>query len=268
MPTLERMFDQLGGLGRLVKGKTVAIKLNLTGAPVYRLGHAPAGLAHWTHPAAIGATVHLLGKAGARRIRLLESPWNTADPVEEYMIDAGWEPRDSLCRPRRGIREYQLSRPRPQVRAHGVGAGLHLPCLRPEPLLPGLRRLREPRQAERARHRGGDALDEELLRHRALHHLRRRLRSGRAEPCAARRPRHFPLRAPAAVEELARRNQSQCAAAGRLPRAAHRHGPGGGEAGTPGDYRRHHHHDGRGRALDSRLRRWYRRAFWWPAPIR
>ena len=30
-PVLTRMFDQLGGLGRLVKGKTVAIKINLTG---------------------------------------------------------------------------------------------------------------------------------------------------------------------------------------------------------------------------------------------
>src|SRR5690606_8813851 len=92
VPVLEGMFDSLGGLGRLVKGKTVAIKLNLTGPPSYRLGHAPAGDAHWTHPAVAGATVHLLGKAGARRIRLLESPWNTADPLEEVMLEAGWEP--------------------------------------------------------------------------------------------------------------------------------------------------------------------------------
>ncbi len=96
VPVLEGMFDSLGGLGRLVKGKTVAIKLNLTGHPSYRLGHAPAGDAHWTHPAVAGATVHLLGKAGARRIRLLESPWNTADPLEEVMLEAGWEPRDLL----------------------------------------------------------------------------------------------------------------------------------------------------------------------------
>ena len=38
LPTMRGMFDQLGGLGRLVKGKTVAIKFNLTGAPTYRLG--------------------------------------------------------------------------------------------------------------------------------------------------------------------------------------------------------------------------------------
>ena len=37
LATLQKLFDQLGGLGRLVKGKTVAIKVNLTGAPTYRV---------------------------------------------------------------------------------------------------------------------------------------------------------------------------------------------------------------------------------------
>ena len=40
--------------------------------------------------------MHLLGRAGARRIRILESPWATADPVEEYVLRANWEPRDIL----------------------------------------------------------------------------------------------------------------------------------------------------------------------------
>ena len=96
LPTLEKMFDQLGGLGRLVKGKTVAIKINLTGAPSYRLAHQPLGDTHYTSPEVIAATVHLMGKAGARRIRLLESPWSTADPVEECLLQADWEPRDIL----------------------------------------------------------------------------------------------------------------------------------------------------------------------------
>ncbi len=96
LPTLEKMFDQLGGLGRLVKGKTVAIKINLTGAPSYRLAHQPLGDTHYTSPQVIAATVHLIGKAGARRIRLLESPWSTADAVEEYLLQADWEPRDIL----------------------------------------------------------------------------------------------------------------------------------------------------------------------------
>lgn len=96
-PTLKRMFDQIGGLERIVRNKTVAIKINLTGSPAYRLGHAPAELAHWTHPAVIGTVCHLMGRAGARRIRLLESPWNTADPLEQYMLEAGWEPSDLLA---------------------------------------------------------------------------------------------------------------------------------------------------------------------------
>jgi hypothetical protein len=93
---MERIFDQLGGLGSLVKGKTVAIKINLTGSYADRLGHTPAELAHWTHPAVTGATVHLLNKAGARRIRILECGYSTAEPLEELMLGAGWEPRDIL----------------------------------------------------------------------------------------------------------------------------------------------------------------------------
>ncbi|MEN6605757.1 MAG: DUF362 domain-containing protein, partial [Bryobacteraceae bacterium] len=96
LPALSRMFDQLGGVGRLVQNKTVAIKLNLTGDANSRLGHLPAGEAHWVHPRAVAAVVHLLGKAGARRIRLLESPWASAESLEEFMLRAGWEPREFL----------------------------------------------------------------------------------------------------------------------------------------------------------------------------
>jgi len=96
LPTLERMFDQLGGLGHLVKNKTVAIKLNLTGSPSYRMGYRPAELAQYTHLRVTAATAHLMGRAGARRIRLLECPWSTAEPLEEYMIEAGWDPTEML----------------------------------------------------------------------------------------------------------------------------------------------------------------------------
>jgi uncharacterized protein (DUF362 family) len=92
LPRLEAMFDQLGGLGRLVKGKTVAIKLNLTGRADRRLGYHPLGCAQWVHPDVIAATLHLLDRAGARRIRLLESPWSTAEPLEEFMTWADWNP--------------------------------------------------------------------------------------------------------------------------------------------------------------------------------
>jgi uncharacterized protein (DUF362 family) len=95
-PVMQKMFDQLGGLGRLVKGKTVAIKINLTGAPTYRLGYLPLEDTHYTHPHVIATAVRLMAQAGARRIRVLESPWSTAEPVEEYVLRANWEPRDIL----------------------------------------------------------------------------------------------------------------------------------------------------------------------------
>ena len=96
LPAMEKMFDQLGGLGRLVKGKTVAMKINLTGSPTYRLGYLPLEDTTYTHPRVIAVTAHLMARAGARRIRILESPWSTADPVEEYLIRANIEPRDIL----------------------------------------------------------------------------------------------------------------------------------------------------------------------------
>jgi len=95
-PAMQRMFDQLGGLERLVKGKTVAIKVNMTGDTTIRLGHLPAEDTHYTHPRAIGATVYLMGRAGARRVRVLECCWSSSEPFEEFMLQANWEPRDIL----------------------------------------------------------------------------------------------------------------------------------------------------------------------------
>ena len=94
LPALARMFDQLGGLGKLVKGKTVAIKLNLAGDPSYRLGYTLPGEAQWVHPNAIAAVVHLMGRAGARRIRLLEAPRSSAAPLEEHFLAGNCDPRE------------------------------------------------------------------------------------------------------------------------------------------------------------------------------
>ena len=90
---LATMFDQLGGLSRLVRGKTVTIKLNMTGDPGLRVRGLPPGRTHYTHPKVIAAAVHLVGAAGARRIRLVESAWWTGGPLEEFMLNAGWDPR-------------------------------------------------------------------------------------------------------------------------------------------------------------------------------
>jgi uncharacterized protein (DUF362 family) len=91
LPTLQTMFDQLGGLEGLVKGKTVAVKLNMVNAPWVQLGDSPVELSHWTHPAVLGATVYLLGQAGAQRIRIVECADADAGPLEEIMSWAGWD---------------------------------------------------------------------------------------------------------------------------------------------------------------------------------
>jgi len=92
--TLATMFDQLGGLARLVKGKTVAIKLNLTGSPTEPVKGMPMGMTTWVHSDVVGATVSLLGEAGARRIRLVESTAHPTKSFEEFIASAKWNPRD------------------------------------------------------------------------------------------------------------------------------------------------------------------------------
>jgi uncharacterized protein (DUF362 family) len=96
LPVMERMFDQLGGLGKLVSGKTVAVKINMTGGATTRLRHMPAETTYWTHPDITGTLTYLLSRAGARRIRILESFSAGTFPLEEQMIVAGWEPNDLL----------------------------------------------------------------------------------------------------------------------------------------------------------------------------
>jgi uncharacterized protein (DUF362 family) len=91
---LATMFDQLGGLQSLVNGKTVAIKLNMTGPTSDKLNSMPNQMTHWVHPQVIGSLVSLLGKAGAKRVRLLESAPVGTKPLEEFMLSAGWQPKD------------------------------------------------------------------------------------------------------------------------------------------------------------------------------
>jgi uncharacterized protein (DUF362 family) len=95
VPALDGLFDRLD-IGRLVKGKTVAIKINMTGSPNSRLGYVPLEDTVYSHPRVIGAVAYLLSRAGARRIRVLEGAFDCSDPLEEFMLQAGWEPRDIL----------------------------------------------------------------------------------------------------------------------------------------------------------------------------
>lgn len=70
---LQTSFDQLGGLGRLVRHKSVTVKANLTGTSfVDYLGHS-VGETYMTHGNTALALGALLFTAGARRVCWVES---------------------------------------------------------------------------------------------------------------------------------------------------------------------------------------------------
>src|SRR5262249_11046936 len=64
-------FDKIGGIQKLVKSKTVALKVNLTGNPA-RFPLTP-DLPYRTDAGTVATTVHLLAQAGAKRVRIIES---------------------------------------------------------------------------------------------------------------------------------------------------------------------------------------------------
>ena len=87
---LQTMMDQLGGLPKLVAGKTVGVKVNLTGNPRQQAVGMPAGRTYQVHPNMVLATAHVLDRAGAKRIRFLESTYQKG-PAEAYFQGAGWD---------------------------------------------------------------------------------------------------------------------------------------------------------------------------------
>lgn len=80
--TLKKMTDQAGGLAGIVKGKTVALKLNLTGNP----GRFPVKehLPYRTEPGTVLAMCQLMARAGAKRIRILESFFPARQEMEMW----------------------------------------------------------------------------------------------------------------------------------------------------------------------------------------
>jgi uncharacterized protein (DUF362 family) len=86
-----QMFDQIGGIGNQVKGKTVGIKVNLTGGspfPGYTVGDT-----HWVHPHVVGAAVAAFGALGAKRIRILEGAESRKRgyKLEDKLLSGGWD---------------------------------------------------------------------------------------------------------------------------------------------------------------------------------
>jgi len=85
---LEKAFDATGGIEKLVRGKTVTVKLNTTGTGG-RMRGRPAERSYQTHPNHIEALVGLLDRAGAKRIYLVESLYSTDAPEKVYEAQ-GW----------------------------------------------------------------------------------------------------------------------------------------------------------------------------------
>jgi uncharacterized protein (DUF362 family) len=64
-------FDHIGGIKQLVSGKTVALKLNLTGNP--KNFPLTPDLPYRTDGGTVATVVHAFAQAGAKRVRLIES---------------------------------------------------------------------------------------------------------------------------------------------------------------------------------------------------
>lgn len=93
MEALEKSFDLLGGIGRLVRGKTATVKVNLTtpaGRPFDSLFDRPPGETYITHSDTALALTALLLREGARRVRFVESsPFRQS--LDEIAATAGWD---------------------------------------------------------------------------------------------------------------------------------------------------------------------------------
>ena len=83
-------MDGIGGLQKLVGGKTVGVKVNLVGDVKQDFGGKPANRTYQVHPTVVLALASLLDRAGARRVRFLESTHQT-EPFEKYLKTAGWD---------------------------------------------------------------------------------------------------------------------------------------------------------------------------------
>ena len=87
---LDKCFDLLGGIGSLVKNKTVTIKLNLTGTDFRPFLKRPVGETFMTHYATAFALASSLFAAGAKRIRFVESTQSTS-ALESTLDLADWD---------------------------------------------------------------------------------------------------------------------------------------------------------------------------------
>jgi uncharacterized protein (DUF362 family) len=87
---LAKSFDLLGGIGSLVKGKTVTVKINLTGTDFAPYLGRPVGETFMTHETTARALISLLFAAEAKRVRIVESTQSRADLATSLKF-ADWD---------------------------------------------------------------------------------------------------------------------------------------------------------------------------------
>ena len=85
-----KSFDLLGGIGSLVKNKTVTVKLNLTGTDFTPFLDRPVGETFMTHYSTAATLAALLFEAGARRVRFVESTQSKSS-LETTLGFADWD---------------------------------------------------------------------------------------------------------------------------------------------------------------------------------
>ena len=83
-------FDLIGGIGSLVKDKTVTVKLNLTGTNFTPYLNRPVGDTFMTHYDTAAALTTAFFTAGARRVRFVESTQSRSS-LESTLSLADWD---------------------------------------------------------------------------------------------------------------------------------------------------------------------------------
>jgi uncharacterized protein (DUF362 family) len=87
---LDAALDLIGGIDKLVRNKTVTIKLNLTGLAWKPCCGLPAYETYQTHPNTVAALCAALRDAGARRIVCVENLyWDR--PMEQTLRESEWD---------------------------------------------------------------------------------------------------------------------------------------------------------------------------------
>ncbi len=90
---LDAMLELIGGIKKLVAGKHVTIKLNITGGPKSgKLGGRAPEVTYHVHPNFVAALCGAVHDAGAKKIVLVESSYERR-PLDEIVADGGWDVR-------------------------------------------------------------------------------------------------------------------------------------------------------------------------------